>query len=241
MEKDSHTFLIGLWSGIGGLVVGGLVACLIYLWFPDAIYLVLLSVFGVEIGAVTAAFRELRNKLSKPVLIICIAGVILAPVLVLTSGLKLGYIRDEDALIFPILYCIVVSIMGIIAGFKAVSIKNGQTKGLWTVLVLWVVPISLSLPLLGSQTRTSIASVGTIFPLFGPWATQVARLVDFPNAGSAFHLPTAVLLTVFIFGLVLLLLLTKSRKTAGLALILFMALIFPWYVIGWWQLAYCAT
>lgn len=241
MDKDSRTFLIGLWSGIGGLVLGGLVACLIYLWFPDAIYLVLLSVFGVEIGAVTAALRELRNKLSKPALIIWIAGVLLAPVLVLTCGLKLGYIRDEDVLIFPILYCIVVAIMGIIAGFKAVSIKNGQTKGLLTVIVLWVVPIGLSLPLLGSQTRFSVASVGTIFPLFGPWATQFARLVNFPNAGAAFHLPIAVLLTVFIFGLVLLLLLTKSRKTAGLTLILFMALIFPWYVIGWWQLAYCAT
>ena len=241
MDKDSHTFLISLWSGVGGLVLGGLVACLMYLWFPFAIYLVLLSVFGVEIGAVTAAFRELRNKLSKPILIIWIVGVLLAPVLVLAGGLKLGYVRNEDELIFPILHCIVVAIMGIIAGFKAVSIKNGQTKGLWTVIVLWVVPAGLSLPLLVSPTRTSIASIGTIFPLFGPWATQIVRLVDFPNAGAAFHLPTAVLLTVVIFGLVLLLLLTKSKKMASLALILFMALIFPWYVIGWWQLAYCAV
>lgn len=240
MDKDSRTFLISLWSGAGGLVVGGIVACLIYIWFPGAVYLVLLSVFGVEIGAVTAACRELRNKQSKPVLIIWIAGVILAPVLVFAGGLKFGYIRDEDALFFPILHCIVVAIMGIIAGFKAVSIKNGQTKGLRTMIVLWVVPIIISVPLLLSPTRISIASFGTIFPLFGPWATQAARLVDFPNAGEFFHLPIAVLLTVVIFGLVLLLLLTKSRKMAGLALILFMALIFQWYFIGWCQLANCA-
>ena len=241
MNKDSNSFLVSLWSAVGGIVLGGLVACAMYFWFSHGIYLVLLSVFGVEIAAAIAAFRELRNKLSKLVLIIWLVAVLLAPVLVLAGGFKFGYVRDEDVLILPILYCIVMAIMGVIAGFKAVSIKNGQTKWIFTMIVLWVVPAGFSPPLLISPTRTSIASIGTIFPLFGPWATQVVRLVDFPNAGAAFHLPTAMLLTIVIFGLVLLLLLAKNKKITSLGLILFMALIFPWYVIGWWQLAYCAT
>jgi hypothetical protein len=241
MEKETHTFLVSLWASVGGLVLGGFLACLMYFWSTFGFYIVLLAIFGIEISGVTAAIRELRHKLNKPVLILWIVSVLLAPVLILAIIFKLGNFQSEDELIFPILYGIVVAVMGVIAGHKSVSIKIGQTKGLWTVLILWLMPLALSPPLLMSPTRTSIAFSGTFFPLLGPWATHAVKIVNFPNAGAAFHLPTAMLLSAIIFAILLLLFLTKNKKMASLALILFMALIFSWYVIGFWQLAYCAV
>lgn len=240
MDKKSHTFLVSLWASAGGLVPGGLIACLMYFWSSFAFYLVLFSIFGVEVSAVIAAIRELQHKRYKPILIAWIVGVLLAPVLFLAALFKLGYFDSEDELIFPVLYCIVIAVMGVIAGYKAVSIKGRQTKGIWTVFVLWVTPVVLSLPLLLSPTRISTAVIA-FFPLFGPWTTQAAKIVDFPNAGAAFHLPTALFLTIAVFASILLLLLTKNKKIASLALILFMALIFPWYVLGYWQLMHCAV
>ena len=240
MEKETNTFLVSLWASAGGLVLGGILGSLLYFWRPFSFYLVLLSIFGIEISAVTAAIRELRHKLNKLVLILWIVSVLLAPVVVFAVTFKLGHFDSADELIYPILCCIVLAAMGVIAGYKSVSIKNGQTKGLWTLLILWLMPIALSSPMLITPTRTSIA-INKFFPLLGPWTTQAVKIVNFPNAGSAFHLPSTILLTVIIFAILLLIFLNKNKKTASLALILFMALIFSLYAIGYFQLVYCSV
>ena len=72
---------------------------------------------------------------------------------------------------------------------------------------------------------------------FGPFATQVARLFSFPNAGEFFYLPTACSLTVAVATI---LYLAKTRRDkAAYWIIPFAWLMIGWSAIGITQLVCC--
>ena len=77
--------------------------------------------------------------------------------------------------------------------------------------------------------------------LFGPWATIIVQVSDFPNAGGCFYLPFTLIFTVVLAIVIIVPLLIRQIWLQILCAILFIPLILFWLVSGWVQLASCAT
>ena len=77
--------------------------------------------------------------------------------------------------------------------------------------------------------------------LFGPWATIIVQVSDFPNAGGCFYLPFTLIFTAVLAIVIIVSLLIRQRWLQILCAILFIPLILFWLVSGWVQLASCAT
>lgn len=127
-------------------------------------------------------------------------------------------------------------------------LRNGiLVKGispLTYLLTIWLVPLVLftliSVAAVVIEHETFHASVSLGFSLglpFGPWATQVARLTSFPNAGEFFSWPTALLLTALLAALVYCTL--RRTRLAAYCLLPYAWLLIGWYAIGFGQLMNC--
>ena len=77
--------------------------------------------------------------------------------------------------------------------------------------------------------------------LFGPWATIIVQVSDFPNAGGCFYLHFTLICTAVLAILIIVSLLIRQRWLQISCAILFIPLILFWLVSGWVQLASCAT
>jgi hypothetical protein len=77
--------------------------------------------------------------------------------------------------------------------------------------------------------------------LFGPWATIIVQVSDFPNSGGCFNLPVTLIYTAVLAIVIIVSLLIRQRWLQISCAILFIPLILFWLVSGWAQLASCAT
>ncbi|MDX9971491.1 MAG: hypothetical protein RBU21_00735 [FCB group bacterium] len=112
------------------------------------------------------------------------------------------------------------------------------------LLVLWLAPAVL-IPTLGAgidfleHGRFNPENlIGFCLSLpFGPWATQFARVLSFPNAGEFFHLPTALAFTA-VLGTVVYFIVARPRIGAYL-LVPYAWLLIGWFTTGFVQLVNC--
>ena len=77
--------------------------------------------------------------------------------------------------------------------------------------------------------------------MFGPWATIIVQVSDFPNAGGSFYLPFTLICTAVLAIPIIVSLLIRKRWLQICCAILFIPLILFWLLAGWAQLASCAT
>lgn len=206
--------------------------------------------FGLEISGLIAGLLELRTKAGKIGLIVSAIGILLAVGAVRTTAFKWqgsGTGAMGIVVVFP---CIVIAAMAVFAGIVAVARKTGRVSAWIPLLILWLMGplvcdtayIFLTLVFNPSPSITLSQAVTPAFALpFGPWATLVAKIGDWPNAGGLFHLPLAIILTVILGAAVTVALKAKNKRTASLLLILFMPLSFVWFIIGFGQLLHCTS
>jgi len=245
MDRDGDARSIGLWASVAGLAVAGMVALAVYLqWGTNFMawmnYVGFPCFFGLEISALTAGVLEGRVKFRKLGLIVSVIGIILGIAAALRRlSLDFDGIFIAVYVFFPY---VVVPVMAVFAGFKAISLKKGRGKGLIPMLILWLLPVGFvaaALLLLPSGFPTVEKVTAEFALLFGPWATLAAKNGVWPNAGEFFYLPVAVGLTVALAATAVFVLRAKNGCIRGLLLILFMALIFSWFCIGYGQLINC--
>jgi len=254
-DKDS-TFSVSLWAAVGGAVLAA-AAVPLYLWvmpfsywWRPTVLVIAMCFFGLEISGLMAGLLELRTKAGKIGLIVSAIGILLAIIAVRTTAFKWqgsGTGAMGLVVVFP---CIVIAAMAIFAGIMAVARKNGRVSAWMPLLILWLLGplvcdtayIFFTLVFNPSPSITLSQAVTPAFALpFGPWATLVAKIGDWPNAGGLFHLPLAIILTVILGAAVTVALKAKNKRTASLSLILFMPLSFVWFIIGFGQLLHCTS
>ncbi|HPO14216.1 MAG TPA: hypothetical protein PLI09_12295 [Candidatus Hydrogenedentes bacterium] len=128
--------------------------------------------------------------------------------------------------------------------FMARRLQRSDIAAIKYFLGIWLAPVIVAAPCLVIATihipqflplRSCSAFVVSL--PFGPWATQVARLFSFPNAGEFFSLTLALIFSVLL-ALLLFLAVTR-RKLAAYLFIPFGWLIIGWTAIGFGQLINC--
>jgi hypothetical protein len=145
-------------------------------------------------------------------------------------------------------------LMGVFAGLIAIRLQRKPSLKIWkSLLILWLTPsvwcaVLMSIPIAGNIFKGDgdyklVARYGTSIPstLFGPWATLVAKLGDWPNAGEFFSLPVAIVLTIILIGLVAVATRIHNRAIQGLTLITFAPFILIWVLIGIGQMLACTS
>jgi hypothetical protein len=246
MDNEGDTFSISLWAGMGGVVLGGLVALALYL-YPGTNFLAWLMYvgapcfFGLGISALVAGLLERQAKFRKVGLVISVLVILLA-----IAAVFWKLYLDFDG-IFVTVYVffpwIVIPAMAVFAGIIAVALKKWQLNVCIPMLILWLIPIGFVIAYLlflridGLPSTEGFTAAFAL--LFGPWATLVAKIGVWPNAGEFFHLPLAVGLTLALAATSTVVLKTKNKGVAGLSLILFMGLVFSWFAVGYGQLINC--
>jgi len=240
-EKDDR-FSVSLLTAVIGLVLTCVVGVPSLIWwrmkdvnFASWVFLVFTCLFSLEVSACTAWLRERREKSGKIGLVVSGTVMIVALVVVGSTGVS---VRGA---VFPIL---IVAGMAAVAGVVAVSRKNWRSRAVMLLVGLWLVPTAL-LTIGGILAQpdyiTTVKSLAAGFALlFGPWATLVAKLCLWPNAGEFFNLPGAVALTAVLVSTVTAALRIEKRPIAAPCLLLCVPLIFSWTIIGAVQLVNCA-
>jgi hypothetical protein len=104
-----------------------------------------------------------------------------------------------------LLYMWPMMVISLIAPFISVRLRRADVHAWRYYAAVWLIPAAFSLMLTTGMLLMNRDHVrphvlfGFILGVpFGPWASQVVRLVSFPNAGEGFHLPLALGFTVLL-------------------------------------------
>ena len=127
---------------------------------------------------------------------------------------------------------------------KAVVYKVRIPLGL-VYLLFWLVPGALVF-WLHIFVRPDYITFGTsafggLAILFGPWATVIVKMSDFPNAGEFFNLSYAVIHTAALAAVVTISMISRKKWVQACCIALFIPLVLWWLRVGFVQLAGCAT
>ena len=140
--------------------------------------------------------------------------------------------------------CTAVLAAAAVAGVFAGLVRQGRLRPWGPLLLIWLLPgAALGLYFLPRYDASHLGRLLT-FALsvpFGPWATQVARLGHYPNAGEFFHLPLALALTVLFAATALVALRSTSNSTRALGVLTYAAVVVASSLIGVGQLLNCAS
>jgi len=111
-------------------------------------------------------------------------------------------------------------------------------------LLLWLVPgifaFCVHLFVRPDYIRLGTSAFGGFSNLFGPWATIIAKISDFPNAGEFFNLSYALIHTAALAAVVITSMIARKRWVQISCVALFVPLILWWLYFGFIQLASCA-
>jgi hypothetical protein len=240
MENAIKNFPLCFLVAAGGMIAGAAAGCVVYFLLGVSwLAVVLFTVWGVEAGALGIGALELRYKHSRTVLAIWTIVLVGAGVL-LTAIIR--HILEHHLLAFWGL--VVAGVMGVISGLESQRIRRGCKARAWFVVLLWALTPTIGWWLLLPESGVRLVRVrigGTFLPLFGPWATHVSRLIDFPNAGSFFNVWLALLLSASVASVLILVWILKGGLLRAIGLLGYGLLMFWWYIVGWFQLAACAT
>lgn len=128
--------------------------------------------------------------------------------------------------------------------FMARRLQCSDIAAIKYFMGIWLAPVIVAIPCLVIASiqipqvlplRSCLAFVVSL--PFGPWATQVARLFSFPNAGEFFSLTLALVFSGLLA--VLLIIALTQRRLAPYLFIPFGWLIIGWTAIGFGQLINC--
>jgi hypothetical protein len=245
IDKNGEAVSMSLAASVAGLALGSVLALAISLGARADFYAWLIYVgtpcfFGLEISALVVGLLEGRAKFRKGGLILSAAAILVG----LGAVFKKLHV-DFDG-IYITLYVffpwLVAPILAVLAGLWAIAVKKGRARGSMAMLILWLTPVGFVLAGLllvhrGFPMTENITAAFAV--LFGPWATLAAKIGAWPNAGEFFHLPLAISLTVALAAAATVVLKAKSKSVAGSSIIVFMALAFSWFAVGYGQLINC--
>jgi hypothetical protein len=210
-------------------------------WNVLIIHLALLSAFSVTLGASTLYILDVSEAPAKKrkIAVVCVCLMALA-LMLFGSGLIPRYF----GILFAGLFCMMFG-MSLFAGFRASQTKDRRMGQCWpSLLLLWVIQ-PLACAVLSSVTWSQHSDAAewvtmTFSLLFGPWATLVAKLGSWPNAGEFFHLPAALALSVAVAAPCIVTLFSRRRVLVASSLIIYNASMSVWFVVGLGQLVNCA-
>jgi hypothetical protein len=173
----------------------------------------------------------------------------------LTAATALPFLYSKISGLFRPFTLTIIAIpiisMAIFAGLTALKISREKPLKIYKpLLILWFIPSFWCSILLGFSAIYALfknisefkqiakSSHGLILISFGPWATIVAKLVAWPNAGESFSLPVALTFTAILIFLLAILKFANSI-IRSLALISFASFILIWSLIAIGQLLNC--
>ncbi len=191
---------------------------------PELTWLALMWVSLAGVSGIMAALREpfSRNNVLCFVLSLALLSIDFA-LAMFKSDFSLLRLQFSPFVLFAL-----------VAPFAAIRARNSAVAPRY-LLGVWLCPFALLLPAVGIAAVAGALkpqnALGFVLAApFGPWATQAARAVDFPNAGEFFHLPLSIVLTATVAGLTYYAV-THPRRTA------YAILPFAWVMVGWWGIA----
>ncbi len=104
---------------------------------------------------------------------------------------------------FTVLYFWPMMVIALIAPFLSLRLLRADVRAWRYYAAVWLIPVAFSLILVTgmlllarNQAKTYVLFGFILGMPFGPWASQVVRLVSFPNAGEGFSLPLALAFTL---------------------------------------------
>ena len=236
MHENKEGLAISFWTSLTGLVVAGLSALAIFMCRGnDFVVLPILIAtpifFGLQVSSITAGLSEYRSKSGKAALTISIIAVFLA--------IGMAYFRPGRGILFELLMPLLffaVPITGIVAGAAAIDVKNGKTRTLKPMLIIWFIAyVFTSWPLTQMVFKSrDLAFIKLFALLFGPWASFITRLGDLHGSIDFFLiiLCTGIGLTVALVAVSIMAIRAKRPRRAAVLLILFASLLLSWFGIG---------
>ena len=127
---------------------------------------------------------------------------------------------------------------------KTVLYKTRIRLGL-VYLLFWLVPGAIAfcahIFVRPDYIRFGTSAFGGLSNLFGPWATVIVKMSDFPNAGEFFNLSYALIHTAALAAVVIISITSREKWVRVCCVALFVPLILWWLWVGFIQLASCAT
>jgi len=122
---------------------------------------------------------------------------------------------------------------------------SGMRKKLWIAyLCAWLVPGAFLFAFHIIVHPEYVKLTSSIFAgfanLFGPWATILLKLSDFPNAGGSFNLKYALLHTFILGAFAAVSMIAAKRWIRCCCGITVALLVWWWLFLGWAKIANCA-
>jgi hypothetical protein len=143
-----------------------------------------------------------------------------------------------------VLYFLPMAVIALVAPFLSIRLRRADVRAWRYYAAVWLIPVAFSLVLVTGMLLLSRDPVrprvlfGFMLGVpFGPWASQVVRLVSFPNAGEGFYLPLALAFTLVLAMAPLLALI--RRRWAAHSFIPFAWIMAAWSFFGMVLLLSC--
>lgn len=240
MHDGKGHFAINFWPSVGGVALGGAVACAYGRWGPAEFVAHLMFIaapvfFALQIGSIAAGLAERKSRSSIVALAISFVAI----------GLAIGASAHR-----PIRYILIGPLTSVLwlatlatatlAGIIAPDLKNGRVKKCTAILILLLTTTVFSAwPLVGrlldhpNRTPRELATALCLLPL-GPWTPTAPHLPDF---GRLFELAFASGLTVALVVVTAIVFKAKRPERAAAALLVFAALLLGWFAVACIRLA----
>jgi len=230
-KKDG--LAISFWTSLAGVALAVIAASVFLVWGRRGFVGWLLfaatpTFFSLQISSITAGVVEYKSK----------SGVVAVAISIASIGLVFGMAWFEPArYIFSSLFSwgllVAVPVVSILAGATAVDVKNGRSKALKPMVIIWLMGVILVgwplVRLLLDAPGGSPGEIPTVLYslLLGPW-TMVLMVDNFREVGFSFQLSFSLGVTVAIVSVSVLALRAKSPRRAGILVIVFAAILLYW-------------
>jgi hypothetical protein len=240
--KKNKNPSVGYCVAVGGLITSGLAVVVLHgvarFGWEVEMFLGAAMLVVFQICALASCLVERKTNHRKVGLALSSAIIVLA-----AAGVIRGVMQGQHwagivlrGLVVPII------VIGIVAAAVTVKSQSHPRQRPWkTMLAIWLIPAAWQMILFYADTL-SIGSKMTAAAavLFGPWATQVARIGNWPNAGEFFLFWPAMLMSILLAVVVFGMLRGKNRFVAGVFPSAYASVIVLWEILGIIQLVNCA-
>lgn len=237
---DKKTTLIGLCTSIGGYVVMPIIVLLLSsqlkgLWI--SIFLCSAPFFLVQVSSLTSSIHERSTVSGKAGLILSSIGIAAVIFYILHDYKVSGLFLFLSFLLLP------SSVpLGIVSGISAIKIAKDKIINKYKImLILWCIPaLGFILFFMFASPKTGLRNLTGLSVLCGPWATLVAKIGGWPNAGEFFLLRLAVIMTFLLILTIALIIKIKKTSVAAFLMVYFAFYVYIWELVGIVQLLNCA-
>jgi len=214
-------------ASIGALVVALLGTVAGWLLHSKGGAVLVLTLYWPTLASLSGVITALLERRSRGAMV-CFSLCLSLFALDLILLRMLGQLRP-----FTVLYMAPMLLIALVAPFISVRLRRADVRAWRYFAAAWLIPVAFSLVLVAGMLLTSRNEVrphvllGFILGVpFGPWSSQVVRLVSFPNAGEGFY-PLLALGFTALLALPALLALIRRRWAAHLFIP------FAWIMAAW--------